>query len=104
MSQTKRTYYIDLGSGGISLNESSSTWNYKIQADDEEITALREEFELNHRHGVENFLRAHIPFKEYHTDKENDLQDASMERIFRMIYTLGDEEARQHIKSIGILD
>ena len=104
MSQVKRTYYIDLGSGGISPSPSSSAWNYKIEADNEEITALREEFELNHREGTKNFLRAHIPFKEYHNDKENDLQDASLARIFRMIHKLGDEEARKHIESMGILD
>jgi len=103
MQESKKTYFIDIGSGEISQSSSSSTWNYKIEATDEEITQLREEFNYNYNMGIQNFLRAHIPFDEYHNDKENHAQDGSMIRIFEMLYQLGDNETKNHIESMGIL-
>ncbi|MGM0903276.1 MAG: hydrolase [Bacillota bacterium] len=103
MQESKKTYYIDLSSGEISQSVSASTWNFKIEATDEEITQLREEFNYNYNMGIQNFLRAHIPFDEYHNDKENHAQDGSLLRIYEMIYQLGDTEAKKHIESMGIL-
>lgn len=103
MEQTKKTYYVDIGSGEISQNPSASSWNFKIEANDEEITQLREEFSYNYDMGVQNFIRAHIPFEEYHNDKENHAQDNSLIRIYEMLHQLGDQETKNHIESMGIL-
>lgn len=103
MQESKKTYYIDIGSGEISQSSSASTWNYKIEATDEEITQLREEFNYNYNMGIQNFLRAHIPFDEYHNDKENHAQDGSLIRIYEILYQLGDTETKSHIESMGIL-
>ncbi|KKK36220.1 hydrolase [Mesobacillus campisalis] len=103
MAESRKTYYIDVASGEISQSRTASTWNFQIQANDEEITRLREEFDCSHSSGVENFLRAHVPFLEYHHDRQNDEQDASLKRIYAMIHQLGDQEAKKHIESMGIL-
>lgn len=103
MGESKKTYYIDISSGEISQSSSASSWNFKIEATDEEITQLREEFNYNYDMDIQNFIRAHIPFDEYHNDKENHAQDQSLIRIYEMLHRLGDNETKKHIESMGIL-
>jgi hypothetical protein len=100
----KKTYYIEIASGEISQSPYDSPWNFKIDATKEEITTLRKYFDESHTVGIGNFIRAHIPFLEYHHDNENDIQDEKLQQVYRMIHQLGDEEAKQHIKSMGILE
>jgi hypothetical protein len=100
----RRTYYIEVASGEITQSQSNSPWNFKIEANDAEIHTLRSYFDENEQAELGNFLRAQIPFKEYHLDKENDIQDEKLKHIYQLIYHLGDQEAKQHIESMGILD
>ncbi|MEI2355836.1 hydrolase [Mesobacillus zeae] len=99
----KKTYYIDIGSGEISQSRSSSAWNYKISASDEEIIRLREKFEQNYSTDWQNFFRAHVPYVQYHYDRENDAQDKTLLEIYKTIHELGDADAKKHIETMGIL-
>lgn len=103
MNENKKTYYIKVSSGEITQSAKDSPWDFKIEATDDDIIALREYFDLSYDTDMESFYRAHIPFMEYHNDKQNDNYDANMKRIYSMIYQLGDEEAKNHIKSMGVL-
>ncbi|MFS0864451.1 hydrolase [Fredinandcohnia sp. 179-A 10B2 NHS] len=101
--QPKKTYYVSVEGGEISQVKSASSWEYKIEATDDEIIRLRELFDENYANDVEGFLRAHVPFVEYHNDSSNDKYDENMLKVFKMIYELGDEEAREFIKTQGII-
>ncbi|WHX99687.1 hydrolase [Neobacillus sp. DY30] len=103
MDEQKKTYYIDVGHGQISQSATASAWNFKIQANDEEITQLRELFDQNYSTEWQNFFRAHVPYVQYHYDRENDAYDDTIEKVYGMIYKLGDEEARSHIETMNIL-
>ncbi|WP_053367468.1 hypothetical protein [Bacillus sp. FJAT-27245] len=103
MGQDKKTYYIAVESGEISRDETSSTWSFKIKATDEEITELRSLFNENYANEWKNFIRAHIPFREYHHDKENNAIDEKLKQIYQAIHDLGDEQAKNHIEEMGIL-
>jgi hypothetical protein len=103
MEEQKKTYYISVGSGEISQSATSSPWNFKIEASDEEITQLREYFDQNYSNEWQNFFRAHVPYVQYHYDRENDAYDETMKNVYAMIYQLGDEEAKQHIRKMRIL-
>ncbi|UII55297.1 hydrolase [Cytobacillus spongiae] len=103
MAEQKKTYYIDIGSGEISQSETSSTWSYKIEATDNDIIELRELFEQNYSTDWQNFFRAHVPYVQYHFDRENDAYDRTMTKVYEMIHKLGNEEAKRHIESMGIL-
>ncbi|SDM29202.1 hydrolase [Bacillus sp. OK048] len=103
MDDQKKTYYIDVGHGQISQSSTASTWNFKIQANDVEITQLRELFDQNYTIEWKNFFRAHVPYVQYHYDRENDAYDNTIEQVYGMIYTLGDDEAKRHIESMEIL-
>ncbi|NRD76233.1 hydrolase [Bacillus sp. BRMEA1] len=103
MAEQKKTYYIDVGTGHITKSATDSTWSFKIQATDEEITDLRELFDQNYSTEWQNFIRSHVPFLEYHYDKENDAYDRTIQQVYGMLYKLGDEEAKRHIESMNIL-
>jgi hypothetical protein len=103
MEPQKRTYYITVGTGEISQSATSSPWNFQIQATDDEIIQLREYFDQNYSTEWQSFFRAHVPYVQYHYDRENDAYDQTMVKVYEMIYHLGDEEAKQHISSMGIL-
>ncbi|AIM15985.1 hydrolase [Neobacillus sedimentimangrovi] len=103
MENGKKTYYIDVGTGEISQSATASTWSFKIQATDEEITQLRELFDQNYSTEWKNFFRAHVPYVQYHYDRENDEYDSRIQQIYSMIYRLGDQEAKNHIESMNIL-
>ncbi|WP_077619155.1 hydrolase [Bacillus sinesaloumensis] len=102
--QPRKTYYISVGSGEISQVKSGSTWEYKIEATDEEIHQLRNLFTTNYGNEIEGFLRAHVPYVEYHNDSSNDRYDTTLLQVFEMIYQLGDQETKDFIQSQGIFD
>jgi hypothetical protein len=103
MPEGKKTYYINISEGEISSVSTASPWNFKIEATDEEITGLREIFEQSYSTGWQNFMRTHVPYVQYHYDRENDALDSLLVQAYEMIYKLGDEEAKTHIESMGIL-
>ncbi len=104
MEQQKHDYYIEVATGEISRSSTDSPWNFKISATDEEITKLREVFDSNHSTDWQNFYRAHVPYVQYHFDKENDAYDENLVQIYKMIHELGDKDAKEHIEGMGILD
>jgi len=99
MENTKKTYYITVGNGQISQLSTVSAWDFKIEATDEEIVQLREYFDQVYSADFQGFLRAHTPYVQYHYDRENDAIDDINKKIYRMIYELGDEEAKELIRS-----
>lgn len=102
--EKKKTYYINVENGEISQLSTYSPWNYKIEASDVEIIQLREYFSQLYESDWESFWRAHVPFIEYHHDKQNDEVDKLNKEIFEMIYQLGDEEAKNHLRSQGLIN
>jgi hypothetical protein len=103
MNEQKKTYYIDVGTGEISRSATSSTWSYKIQATDKEIIELRDLFDRNYASEWKNFFRSHVPYVQYHYDRENDAYDNTIQQVYGILYNLGDEEAKNHIESMNIL-
>ena len=99
----RRTYYIEISSGEITQSATDSPWNFKIEATDEEIKKLREQFDIIDANEPADFFRAHIPFIEYHYDEENDAYDETLKNIYGMVYMLGDHEAKKLIEGMGIL-
>ena len=104
MNEERNDYYIEIATGEISRSSTDSPWNFKISATDEEITQLREIFDSNHSVDWQNFYRAHVPYLQYHYDRENDAYDENMRQAYGMIHQLGDGEAKKFIEGMGILN
>lgn len=103
MEQEKRTYYVDLNSESILLEPIDSP-SFVIHATEKEVEVLEGVLEDKYEADLETYVRSHIPYLEYHHDPENDHYDASQKILYSMIYLLGNEEAKQHIKQMGILN
>ncbi|PLR71923.1 hydrolase [Bacillus sp. UMB0728] len=104
MMEEKKDYYIDIENGQIHPGKAEGEdWQFRVFADDEEIHQLAKYLNINYDADLKTFVRSHIPFLEYHKDPQNDEYDATIEQAYALIYQLGDEEARAHVKSMGIL-
>lgn len=103
MEENRKTYYITVASGEITQSANAAPWDFKITATSNEIQELRSYFKQNYLTDWQSFWRSHIPYLEYHNDKENDEFDEIMLKVYEMIYRLGDEETRSHIKGMGVI-
>jgi hypothetical protein len=101
--ERKKTYYISIAHGEISQLKTASPWDFQIEATDREIAELREYFDQNYSTDWQAFWRAHVPYVQYHYDRENDAYDETMMKIYEMIYRLGNDETKAQIRSLGIL-
>ena len=99
----KKKYYINIGDGEISQLKHHNNAQFTIHATDEEVRWLRTKFDNMHNASVDSYFRAHIPIVQYHNDKPNDDYDANMAEVYRVLYELGDDEAKQHIRHLNIL-
>ncbi|PLR97678.1 hydrolase [Bacillus sp. T33-2] len=104
MHDEKRTYYVSIESGEVLEEPAELQGYFKINATGEEVKHLREFMNENYKADLQTFVRSHIPFKEYHKDKEDVKYDKTMDEVYALIYELGDQEARDHIRNMGILD
>lgn len=99
----KHKFYVNLATGEISRNKAGNNASFTIHATEEEVSKLRNQFDHMHHAGVHSFFRAHVPIVPYSQDSENDAYDSGLQQAYRMIYELGDEEARTHIRGLGVL-
>lgn len=99
----KNTYYISVGSRGISQIKSSSPFELEIEASEQEIRQLRELFDEMYSADWMGFFRAHVPYVQYHYDKENDMIDQGLYKAYSLLYELGKPETKHHIETMGIL-
>ena len=99
----KKTYYVDIGSGEISQTKYQNNDSFTINATPEEVTMLRAKLNNMDGSAFNSFWRSHVPIMPYHNDNANDSYDAGMIDVYQMLYDLGDETVKNHIKSIGIL-
>lgn len=99
----KKTYYVSVGPGEIVDSQEEISFEFEVLATDEEIDKLQQLFEERDKADLRTHVRAEIPYKEYHFDKENDLYDYELREIYKLIHELGNEKTRQHIESMNIL-
>ncbi|WP_284640845.1 hypothetical protein [Paenibacillus silviterrae] len=100
----KKTYYIAVGSGEILEPEDMiGNYEFEIEATEEEIDQLQELFEEASEAQQATAFRSHIPYREYHRDKENDIYDFNLTAIYRKLHELGTPETRKHIESMNVL-
>ncbi|MBU7320664.1 hypothetical protein [Paenibacillus oleatilyticus] len=100
----KKTYYIAVGSGEILEPEDvTGNFEFEIQATEEEVDKLQEIFEELAMNEEDTAVRAMIPYREYHADKENDAYDWNLTEIYRMLHELGTPDTRKHIEAMNVL-
>lgn len=100
----KKKYYVSLATGEVSQIPYQNNDDFIIYATDEEVRQLRNKFDSMDDANLRSFVRAHIPIVPYHHDQSNDDYDSAMYEALQMIYKLGDDETKENIHSMGVLD
>lgn len=100
----KKKYYVSLATGEVSQIRYQNNDDFIIHATDSEARELRSKFDSMDDASLRSFVRAHVPIVPYHHDQANDDYDLSMHEALKMIYQLGDDETKEHVQSMGVLD
>src|SRR5699024_56302 len=99
----KKPYYINMGSMEISSVRYGNNEELVIYATENEAKDLRNKMDKLDDANLRSFFRAHVPFRPYHNDQQNDDYEDGMTEALQLVYELGSEETREHIMETGIL-
>ncbi len=100
----RNKYYVSVQSKSIMENKGDATYEYEIEASPEDIDHLKAIFSKMKDAEYSSYWRTHIPGVPYHHDKENDIYDRNLVQAYQAIYSMGNQEAKDHILAMGILD
>ena len=104
MEEQKYSYYVNIQSNEIFRGPFDGEWDFKIEATASQVAVLERLFDRNDQTDWESYFRSHIPFLEYHHQPQNMEYDWRIGLIYTMLFTLGDEKTRAHIRKMGILN
>jgi hypothetical protein len=100
----KKRYYVAVGSSEIlEPEDANGNFEFEIIASEEEVDQLQALFEESEDAHDATAFRAHIPYRLYHNDKENDAADYYLAQIYSKLHQLGTNETKAHIESMNIL-
>src|SRR5690625_478609 len=99
----RKKYYVSLQSREISQTIVGNNADFTIYATDDEVRMLRKKLDNIYDAEVDTYWRAHVPIMPYHKDASNERYDQSLTEAFQMIYSLGDDQAKQFVSESGLL-
>lgn len=100
----KQKYYLDLANGDIVQAHTGQEVPFTFYADEKDLYKLRTILDGMQQKEWESFFRAHIPFTTVDNAPVNISYDEYLKELYATLYELGDDAAKQHIESMGILD
>ncbi|MBD7938197.1 MULTISPECIES: hydrolase [Cytobacillus] len=104
MDGNREAYFINLENGTILDTMDGHDWQFRVYATGAEIAELNRFLDENYHAELKTFARAQVPFLEYHKKSPNPEYDQILMRLYEMIYQLGDQEAKNHIEEMNIID
>ncbi|PWA09033.1 hydrolase [Pueribacillus theae] len=100
----KRTYYVAVNTGEIVDDPTITPWQYEIHATEDEAHQLRELFDQASRQSMDVAYRVARPFSGSGEDYDMHHYDNTLQEIYRIIYRLGNEKAKEHIQSTNMIE
>ena len=100
----KHSYCINIQSHEIFTEPNGAEWDFRIYATESQIAVLERLFDKTDETDWESYIRAHIPFLEYHHQPQNKEYDLRILLIYSLLHYLGDVKTRAHIHEMGILN
>ena len=91
----KKRYYVSVQADTIMNNRGDSSFEFEIDATEEDIAKLKELFEDKEDSDNRTYLRSHLLGIPYHQDEENDAYDSHLTEVYRLLYELGTESTRK---------
>lgn len=102
----RRKYYVAIHSGetmGEILQESdASSFQFEIEATDQELQQLNNLIGNNSVEDMETFWDSHIPFLSYNQNRENDGYDRTLQQLYNLVYRLGTDSTKRKMEEMGI--
>lgn len=99
----KRKFYVSVNSGEIVEDPTITPWQFEIEATKEEVDKLRDLFDQASSQNMDRFYRLPHPFKGGEVDHELTNYDKTLQEVYRMIYDLGNQEAKDHIEQTDVI-
>jgi len=100
----KRTYYVSVGSGEIVEDPTVTPWDFQVEANEEEIMKLGELLDQASRENMDVVYRITHPIEGGKIRHDLQDYDETLQRIYRMIYDLGNDEAKQFIQNMNVIE
>ncbi|KIL34986.1 hypothetical protein SD70_32320 [Gordoniibacillus kamchatkensis] len=98
----KKKFYVTVGSGSIVDNKTDESFEFEIEATDEQIDRLQELFEdtaaAETAAGTRGLL---LPTR---SEDHNEGYDSHLGGVYRMLYELGTPETKAHIEKMNVLN
>ena len=102
MAEEKYTMYISLNHKLVVLDPHSSTWEYKVEVTKEVYPVFERLFAQMEQLEWQNFLRSHLPYVQYHYDKDNDRLDLRLKKIYALIHEYTDDDSKRFIEQMPL--
>jgi hypothetical protein len=102
MMDSKR-YYVSVQAGTVLAGQGESAYELEIDATEEEVERLQQQFVQLSDRSEATMFRAHAPTIPYHHDAENHAYDDCLVDIYKTLHKLGTEETKRHIEKMGVL-
>ncbi|WP_199615214.1 hypothetical protein [Paenibacillus alkalitolerans] len=100
----KKRYYVSVQARTIMQNKGDSAYELEIEATPEQVEYLHELFHAVEEEDNDTYIRLHNPATVYAEDDVLEPFDKYMKEVYQMLYDLGTQETKKHIKSMNILD
>jgi uncharacterized protein (DUF342 family) len=98
----KQTLYVSVSSKSLD-REASMNEQLEVQGTEEELEKLRHMLEQLRRDDEATQFRAPIPYKSADHDKATDQFNNDLLQLYQVVYDLGTDKTKAHIKNMNIL-
>jgi hypothetical protein len=100
----KKTYYVTVQSGEIMEDPTAFSWDFVIEANEEEYDQLLELFENTADAELATYTHAYAISLSTYNNEENTTYDNSLREIYKKLHELGSKETKMHIEKMNILN
>jgi transcriptional/translational regulatory protein YebC/TACO1 len=100
----KEKYFVNIVNGGIAKEGMENDGSFAIYADESDLSRVEEKLENMNSANQGSYVRAHVPYFPEEESPENSRYDKNLKELYQVLYELGDEQTKEHIESINILN
>jgi hypothetical protein len=98
----KKRYYIAVGPGEVMENQGDASYEFEIEATEEDIDRLQELFEEKDNADQSSYVHSHLPFVNTYEGPNRD-HDYYMREVYRLLHQLGTAQTKTHIEQMKVL-
>lgn len=94
------TIYVSVANQSYSYHPEGLPCEFALKMDPSFIPIFSNLFEQMNWLEFHNAVRAHLPYLQYHLDKENDEIDLRIKKVYALIHEFGDDKTKQFVEQL----